>query len=345
MANSQTVLLTGISGYIAKHIAVRLLNANYHVVGSLRSLSRADEIRAAVTPHLTDPARLDDRLRFVALDLGHDDGWDNAMAGVDILMHTASPFPLKEPKDENELIRPAVDGTLRALRAAKHAGIRRVVQTSSFSAIMGADLPADRQAYDESDWSDPANPKIGAYNKSKTMAELAAWDFVKNEAPDMALTTVNPTMVLGKPLDKKFGGSVEVVQRLLRAIDPMLPNFGLSCVDVRDVAEIHVRALSAPQTEGKRILAGDRFLWFREMAQTLKTRFPDRKIVTRQAPDFLMRLLGKFDPAIRQIVPFLGKRFDISNSRATKLLRMDFITAEQSLIETAEFLVDNGMVD
>ena len=344
MPKQKTVLLTGSSGFIAKHIALKLLNAGYDVVGSVRSLSRGDEVRAAVEPHISSTVDLEKNLRFVELDLGRDKGWDAAMVGVDVLMHTASPFPLSAPKDENDLIRPAVDGTLRALRAAHSAGVKRVVLTSSFAAVMKAKLPAGRAVYDESDWSDPNDPTIDAYSKSKTMAEKAAWAFVKNDAPELELTTINPTMVLGPPLDIHFGGSVEVIQRMLRAKDPMLPHFGLGCVDVRDIAEMHVRAVSRPQTIGKRILGVSSFLWFTEMTSVLKAKFPDRKLVTRQAPNFLIRLLGIFDAAIRGIVPDLGKRFDVSNKRAKDLLEMEFISAEDCLIATASFLIEHDQV-
>lgn len=345
MVKRKSVLLTGSTGYIAKHIAVKLLNAGYDVVGSVRALSRGDEVRAAVAPHIDDSVDLDENLRFVPLDLGKDPGWNDAMIGVDILMHTASPFPLANPKDENDLIRPAVDGTLRALRAAHRAGIRRVVLTSSFVAVMKAKLPAGRSVYDESDWSDPTTAHNNAYSKSKTMAELAAWDFVKTQAPEMALTTINPALVLGPPLDINFGSSVEVVQRILRAKDPMLPHFGLGIVDVRDIAEMHLRALSVKASEGLRILGSGGFMWYPEMAVTLKSAFASRKIVTRQAPDFIVRLLGIFDPSIRSIVPDLGKRFDISNERARTLLDMDFTPASDSLVATARFLIEHDQLD
>lgn len=344
MAQNKTVLLTGASGYIAKHIVLNLLNSGYDVVGSVRTLSRGDEVRAAVAPHVDDGVDLNKSLRFVALDLGKDDGWDDAMQGIDMLMHTASPFPLKQPRDENELIRPAVDGTLRALRAAHRAGIKRVVLTSSFAAVMKASLPDGRAIFDESDWSDPNSPTIDAYAKSKTLAERAAWDFVRDEAPDMALTTINPVMVLGPPLDVHFGGSVQLIERMLSGKDPMVPNYGLGCVDVRDVAQMHVRALSAPATHGKRVLAVDSFLWFKELTAILKKQFPKRRIATRQAPDFLIRLMGMFDAAIRQIIPDLGKRFDVSNARAREMLNMEFIPAERSLQETAAYLVENKLV-
>ena len=187
------VLITGASGYIGKHVTLQLLNQGYEVRASVRKLSKSAEVRDAVTPHLIDSNNLNSRLTFVELDLEKDSGWSEALSGVDVLLHTASPFPLVSPKDENDLIRPAVDGTLRALKAAKAAGVKRVILTSSVAAIYGCELPAGVSAYDETFWSDVNHP-VGrvAYTKSKTLAEKAAWDFVKIDAPEIALTTINP---------------------------------------------------------------------------------------------------------------------------------------------------------
>lgn len=345
MTNKQTVLLTGATGYIAKHIALKLLDAGYHVVGSLRDLSRAQEVINAVSPHLASSENLEKRLRFVKLDLASDTGWAKSMEGVDILMHTASPFPFTQPKSDDDVIKPAVNGTLRALKAARDAGVKRVVLTSSFAAIMDTDLPPGKSEYDETMWSETDRPSVAAYSKSKTLAERAAWEFVNSQASDMALTVINPVMVLGAPLDNKFGTSVAVVQRLLQAKDPMLPRFGFAIVDVRDVAEMHLRALSCPESIGQRILAVHSFAWFVEFAQQLKTQFPSRKIVTRQAPNVVVRFLGLFDPAIRQITPRLGERISPSNNLAKRLLGMEFIPASISLKESADFLIDNDLVD
>lgn len=256
----KTVLVTGASGFIAKHIVLQLLNAGHMVVGSLRDTSRDGELREAVTPHLTDATNLDKRLRTVALDLNRDDGWAEAMEGVDVLMHTASPFPMVQPKDENEVIRPAVDGALRALKAAHKAGIKRVIFTSSTVAVTNANLPAGKTRYDEDDWSDIDSAGSSPYLKSKTIAERAAWDFVKTEAPEMALTVINPGFVLGAPLDKNYGTSIKVIERALNGTDPMVPHFGFSTVDVRDVAEAHLRAMDDPSTIGKRHICVSGFL-------------------------------------------------------------------------------------
>ncbi len=340
----KTVLVTGASGFIAKHVVLNLLNAGYNVVGSLRSPKRADEVIAAVTPGLNDATRLGERLRFVTLDLTRDQGWDDAMTGIDVLMHTASPFPMTQPRDENDVIRPAVDGVLRALNAAHKAGIKRVIVTSSTAAITYGGGDKSGAPFDHTDWSDPENPKIPAYAKSKTLAELAAWDFVKTTAPDMQLTAVNPGMVLGAPLDDHFGTSVQVLERLLRALDPMMPRMGFPLVDIKDVADMHVNAIVSAQTIGQRLVCVTGFLSFVELAQTIKAAYPNRKVVTRQAPDFVVRLLAIFDKSVRGILDELGKRREVSAAHTSELMDMKFIPAKDAVIAAADYLVKSGKV-
>ncbi len=340
----KTVLLTGASGYIAKHIALQLLEAGHHVRGTVRDLSRGAEVTEAVRPHLTDADDLDNRLTFVALDLTSDDGWEDAMAGVDVLMHTASPFPLTQPKDENDLIRPAVDGALRALRAAQKAGVKRVVLTSSTAAISGSELPSGDTAFDETNWTNPDDPEINPYTKSKTLAEQAAWAFVSDEAPELELTTINPGFVLGAPLDKSFGTSINVIARLVRGKDPMLPDIGFATVDVLDVAEMHVTVIDKPDTIGQRIMVVDRFLSFSQIAKAIKTAHPDRKIPTRVAPNFVIKFLGLFDPAIRSIIPSLGRVDKMDNARAIATLRRGMRQAPKAAASSATYLIDNKLI-
>lgn len=337
----QTVLLTGASGYIAKHITLQLLEAGYHVRGTVRGLSRAPEVIAAVRPHLSEPDTIEDRLSFVALDLTSDEGWDAAMEGVDVLMHTASPFPMVQPKNEDDLIRPAVDGALRALRAAHKAGVTRVVLTSSTAAINGSALPPGDTSFDETNWTDPTDPEASAYTRSKTLAEQAAWDFIRDTAPDMQLTVINPGFVIGAPLDGTFGTSIAVIERILRAKDPMLPNFGFTAVDVRDVAEMHVICIDRPQTHGQRIMTVDKFLTFADLARAIKTAYPGRRIVTRVAPDFVVRFLGFFDPAIKSIVPGLGRVDKVDNTRAIATLGRGMRQAHKAAVDTAAYLIAN----
>jgi dihydroflavonol-4-reductase len=340
-----TILLTGASGFIGKHIALQLLNQGYEVRASVRNSAKAAEVLDAVRPHLLDGANLDSRLTFVELDLNEDDGWDEALLGVDVLMHTASPFPLASPKDENDLIRPAVEGTLRALRAAHNAGVTRVILTSSNAAIYGCELPAGVAAYDETCWTDVTHP-IGrvAYTKSKTLAEKAAWEYIKHNDTAIALTTINPVLVLGAPLDKNFASSVSVVERILRGKDPMLPDLSFAIVDVRDVALMHVAAIKNDQTKGERLLATSETRSFVEIAKYLKSVYPKSRIKTARAPSSVVRILALFDGDIKSILPMLGRRAEFSNAKATRMLGINFIPVDVSVRETADYLVSNGFV-
>ncbi|MEM9584476.1 MAG: aldehyde reductase [Pseudomonadota bacterium] len=340
---SQTVFVTGATGYIAKHLVLQLLNAGFNVIGSTRSAERDAELRAAVSPHLEAADGLETRLRTVTLDLTRDEGWTEALSGADVLMHTASPFPLSQPKDENDLITPAVQGTLRALKAADASGIKRVILTSSTVAVASGPTPA-RGHYTEDDWSDLTHPMTNAYAKSKTMAERAAWDFIAADAPHMQLTTINPGLVLGAPLDENFGTSIQLIERLMKGRDPMVPNFGFAAVDVKDVAAMHISALKAPEAAGERILAVAGSLWFKDIAETLAAAYPDRKIPTRTAPSFLMRALGLFDPAVRSILPQLGQCPKISNEKAKTLLGMEFRSMDDAIRSSAAFLMSKKLL-
>jgi dihydroflavonol-4-reductase len=339
------VLLTGASGYIGKHVALQLLNQGYEVRASVRNLKKSDEVRDAVTPHVIDSSNLDKRLTFIELDLEKDAGWADALKGIDVLMHTASPFPLISPKDENDLIRPAVDGTLRALRAAKESGVKRVILTSSVAAIYGGDLPAGASAYDETMWTDVEHP-VGrtAYTKSKTLAEQAAWNFIKNEAPETALTTINPVLVLGAPLDKNFGSSISLVERILLGKDPMLPDLRFSIVDVRDVAKMHVDSIKNDSSKGERILATAGTKSFVDIAKLLKAAYPKSKVKSAKAPTFLVYLLSFFDSTIKGILPQLGKPMNVSGAKATRVLGINFIPADVTIRESADYLIKNGFI-
>lgn len=332
------VFVTGATGYIAKHLVFQLLEKGYAVRGSMRSLASEtglrDDLRGAGLPAET-VAR---NLACVALDLENDAGWDEAMQGATALMHTASPFPLANPKREDDLIRPAVDGTLRALHAAQTAGINRVILTSSTAAIVSFPQKPGSAVFDETDWARVRD--AAAYPKSKTMAERAAWDFVASDAPEMSLTTINPGLVLGPPIGRRFGASLSLVERGLAGKDPMLPDIGFACVDVRDVAAAHIAALERPQAGGERYACTGGYLTFPEFAQVLKDQYPDRKIPLRVAPNFVMRLLGLFDPAIRGIVPSLGQRTEVSSKKAQAQLGLTFRDIRDSLRSTAAFLVE-----
>ena len=339
------VLLTGASGYIGKHITLQLLNQGYEVRASVRNLSKSSEVRDAVAPHLLDISKLDSHLTFIELDLEKDSGWDSALKNIDVLMHTASPFPLTSPKDENDLIRPAVEGTLRALRAAKNLGVKRVILTSSVAAIYGRELPSGTLAYDETMWTDIEHP-VGrvAYTKSKTLAEKAAWNFIKNDAPEISLTTINPVLVLGAPLDKNFGSSISLVERILNGSDPMLPDLKFALVDVRDVAKMHVDAITNEKTKGERIIASSETRSFVEIAKLLKSLYPKSKVKSAQAPTLIIRLLSLFDGSIKAILPQLGKPMNVSGAKAQRLMSISFIPVEVTLKESADYLIKNGFI-
>ncbi|MGL4309424.1 MAG: SDR family oxidoreductase [Paracoccaceae bacterium] len=323
----QNVFVTGASGFLAKHVLLALLRRGWRVTASVRNPGREPALRAALAPHLPDGAL--DRLNVVTLDLTADDGWADVMAGCDALVHTASPFPLSSPKDENDLIRPAVDGTLRALGAAQAAGITRVVLTSSTVAILGAGT----REHTEDDWADAASPHTGAYARSKILAERAAWDFAASN--NLSLTTINPGFILGPPLDGEYGASVGLIERMLKGRDPMVPRYGFPVVDVRDVAEMHARALERADTAGKRYAAVAGSLWMSQITAALKAAYPARRIPTRTAPDLLMRFMGMFDGSIRGIVPHLGRLEQVSNLRARTELAMSFTPPEQAVLATA----------
>lgn len=336
---SKTVVLTGVTGFIAKRIALDLLEAGHTVRGSLRSMRRADEVRDAVRPHLTDPAALD-RLSFVELDLTKDDGWSDAMEGADVLMHTASPFPMEQAKDPDSIIRPAVDGTMRALEAAQAAGIKRVILTSSMVAIMYNDSAKTRPVT-ETDWSTPGHPTINAYGESKTLAEKAAWDFVAKH-PDMTLITVNPGLVAGQPMDAHYGTSLALVERVLGGKDPMLPEIIFPVVDIKDVSKLHVQAVEDTAMDGKRHMAAEAMMSMVEMGRLLAKAHPSRKIATKAAPKFMLKLLSLFDPAIKSVLPQLGVPYRHDNSGTLARTGITFIPSAEAMKASAAYIVNAG---
>jgi len=339
------VLLTGASGYIGKHITLQLLNQGYEVRASVRSLEKTAEIFDALSGYLKDANVLKTNLTFVELSLDSDAGWNDAMADIDVVIHSASPFPLVIPADENELIRPAVDGTLRAFKAAKKAGVKRVILTSSNAAVFGRDLPKGATEFDETMWTDINHP-IGraAYRKSKTLAERAAWDFVKNEAPEIALTVINPSLVIGAPLDNKFGSSMAIIDQLIQGTRRMLPNLRVGIVDVKDVARMHVDSIKIDATKGERILASTGTLSLVEIAKIIKADNPEIKVITRRAPTWLLKLRAIFKKDQKPGLLLVGRPNLISNGKARSLFAFNFIQPKVSIKESAKFLISNSQI-
>ncbi|GAA1469236.1 NAD-dependent epimerase/dehydratase family protein [Microbacterium thalassium] len=323
-----TVLVTGASGFIAKHIVRELLEQGHAVKAAVRSGPRRAQVEALFP---------DAPIEFVSLDLTADEGWDAAMAGVDVLMHTASPFPVAPPRDPQDLIRPAVDGTLRALGAAQAAGVTRVVLTSTCGAIY---KPADREwsrVKTREDWTETEGPKTTAYEASKTLAEQAAWRFV-GEHPEMRLTTVNPGMVFGPAMDEHYGSSLATVEQLVTGSFPMAPKMNMPVVDVRDVARIHVRAMSDDGAVGQRFPANAGALSVPEMAALLSEVYPDAGISRRVAPDWLVRTMSAFMPAMKTAAQGLGLNADVDGSDAPRQFGFDYIPSRDALLASAEFI-------
>jgi nucleoside-diphosphate-sugar epimerase len=338
-----TVLVTGGSGFIGSHCILQLLAGGYQVRTTVRSLSREADVRAMLK---VGGAEAGNHLSFVEADLEKDAGWVEAAAGCEYVLHVASPFPATVPKNEDELITPAREGTLRVLRAARDAGARRVVMTSSFAAIGYGQRP-QTTPFTEMNWTNPRAKGLQPYAKSKTLAEHEAWNFMGRERGGLELTVVNPVGVFGPVLGADYSTSILVVQRMMDGAMPGCPKLHFGVVDVRDVADLHLRAMTHPAAVGERFLAvsGD-FMSIQEIAKVLKSRLGvwAKRVPTWQLPNWLVRLAALRDPAVRQILPELGKRRNATNEHARKLLGWEPRSREDAIAATAESLVRLGLL-
>lgn len=338
-----TVLVTGGSGFIGSHCILQLLAAGHQVRATVRNLKRESDVRAMLREGGAEPG---DRLTFFAADLESDSGWPAAVAGCDYVLHVASPFPANVPKDENELIAPAREGALRVLRAARDAKVKRVVLTSSFAAIGYGHKPR-QTPFNETDWTDLAGGDVRPYVKSKTLAERAAWDFIAKEGAGLELSVVNPVAVFGPVLGPDYSTSILLVQRLMDGAVPGCPQITFGVVDVRDVADLHIRAMTHPAAKGERFLAvvGD-FMTVAEIAKVLKARMgaAARRVPTRQLPNWLVRLAALRDPSVRQLIPELSKAKNGSNEKAKRLLGWAPRSREEAIVAAAESLARLGLL-
>jgi dihydroflavonol-4-reductase len=337
-----TVLVTGASGFIGLHCVRELLQEGYRVRGTLRSLSRETALREALERH-TDTSELE----LVTADLLSDEGWSDAMHGCRYVWHVASPVPSALPKHEDELIIPARDGTLRVLRAAAEAGVERVVLSSSIAAVCEGYPRDPSRIFNEDDWS-RLEGDVSAYDKSKTLAERAAWDFVGGLGGDKALelTTINPGLVLGPVLERDYGLSAEAILKLMRRDYPGCPRLGWPIVDVRDVAGAHLAAMITPEANGHRFCCCVDFVWMREMATILNAHFGDRgyRIPTRTLPDFVVHFAGLFDKVTRVVVSRLGLELHVANERIKRVLGWQPRSMEDTIVATGESLIAMGLV-
>lgn len=334
------ILVSGGSGYIAGVLIRQLLAAGWQVNTTVRDLAREPALR-----QLLGVAPGDEQLRCFKADLMFDAGWAEAAAGCSHLAHLASPLPAGVPRDANELIVPARDGALRALKAARDAGVRRVVMTSSVAAIAYGHGPGEHR-FTERDWTQLAVPGIPAYVQSKTIAERAARDWVAREGGGLELCTVNPSVVLGPVASADYSASVVLVRSLLDGRIPALPRIGFGIVDVRDVAELHWRALTAPGMAGERFIACGGFTWLSEIAAVLRAELGEqaRRVPTRQLPDWAVRLLALVSPTVRAAASELGTVRHQDSSHAREVLGWVPRAPREAIVATARDLMALGVV-
>lgn len=340
MENKETVLVTGGTGFVGIHLILQLLQNGYSVKTTLRDINRKEEVfNMLENGGLTFPKNY--HLAFVEADLNKDDNWDEAVKDCHYVLHVASPFPQGEPKDENELIIPAKEGTLRVLEAAKSAGVKRVVITSSFGAI-GYSINPLNHVFTEEDWTDPSK-KNTAYIKSKTIAELAAWDYIKHNDGDLELTVINPVGIFGPVLSNSFSSSIQLVEQLLTGKMPAIPKLYFNVVDVRDVADIHIKAMKNPEAKGQRFLAtSDGSTSLPEIANLLRSQ-PNKfgsKVTRKVLPNWLVKILSVFKPELKSVSKQVGIVKILSNEKAKKLLDWHPINWETTIKDTAESLMN-----
>jgi len=337
-----SVLVTGGTGFIAQHCILALLDRGYRVRTTVRSLTQEAQVREQLK---TGGVEQGNRLSFVAANLASDEGWREATASCTYVMHGASPTPTGKQTSEDDWIRPAVEGNLRVLRAARDSGARRVVLTSAFGAICAGHGPM-RRPFNETDWSDLTSPNVWPYQKSKTLAERAAWDFVAREGRGLQLSAVNPVTVVGPVLGPDYSHSIRLIKGMLDG-QPGSPQLNSGFVDVRDVADLHVRAMTHEAASGERFIAiAGESMWLADVAQVLKARTgrTGRRVSTRVLPNWLVRLGALREPALRGSLPLLGLNLNATSEKAMNLLGWSPRPREEAIVATAETLVRLGLL-
>ena len=333
------VLVTGATGFIASHTLLALARAGYTVRGTARSASKAEALNRTLSAYAGQPVEIE----LVSADLTSDTGWDAAVADCQFVMHMASPIPSVLPKDPLELINPARDGALRVLKASKAASVRRVVMTSSFAAVGYGWGDARPDLLTEEHWSNPDNLKDNtAYTRSKTIAERAAWEYVNGEGEGLELSTINPVAVLGPAMSADVSASLELITQPMQKKLPAIPKLSFGVVDVRDVADAHVAAMTHPGAAGERFLVSESVLWFRDIVAILNEAYPERKLPTKELPSWLVRVLSNMNPVLKQIVPELGKFRNVSSEKARRVLGWQPRSAGDAVLSSAKTLVDLG---
>ena len=341
MNNDELVLVTGGTGFIAQHCILALLRGGYRVRTTIRTPAREAEVRGNLKIGGAEPG---DLLSFVVADLTADSGWAEAAAGCGYVLHGASPTPSGDHAREEDWIKPAVEGNLRVLRAARDAGVRRVVLTSAFGAICAGHKPMSRP-FDETDWSDLTG-KVWPYQKSKTLAERAAWNFIAREGGTLELSAVNPVAVLGPALGADYSHSIRLIKNLMDG-QPGCPKINSGFVDVRDVADLHLRAMIAPAANGERFLAiSGESMWMVDVAKVLRRRMgaAANKAPTRVLPNWLVRLAALREPMMKGMIPLLGLNMNATSAKAQTLLGWTPRSSEDAIVATAESLLRLGLL-
>jgi dihydroflavonol-4-reductase len=342
MKMSKPILVTGASGFVALHTIIQLLQQGYKVRATLRTLSREAEVREAVGKQV----EIKDNLEVIGADLTQDPGWDKVVEGCESVLHVASPFPLFEPEHEDELILPAVQGTQRVLRAAHNANIKRVVIVSSVAAVSSGHNGENR-TFDENDWS-VIEKEIGAYAKSKTLAERSAWDFINGaeNTNKMEMVAINPPLILGPVPNNDLPTSAEMVSTLMLGQVPGVARMKVGIVDVRDVASALILAMTTPEAAGNRFICPAGTVWLKEIADTLHKKYAlhGYKIHTLQFPVFAVRLMALFDKKIARVVGDLEWDFEFSDEKIKRILKWTPRPREEAILSMAESLIEQGLV-
>ncbi|MFT4031599.1 MAG: aldehyde reductase [Siphonobacter sp.] len=344
MENKETVLVTGGTGFVGVHCILQLLQKGYNVKTTVRNLKRKDEVfemlkNGGITSF--------DNLEFIEADLMKDDNWDEAVKNCTYVLHVASPIFLSIPKDENEMIRPAVDGALRVLKAARNAGVKRVVMTSNFGAV-GYSHKNPNTIITENEWTDPNEKGLSIYNKSKVLAEKAAWNFIKNEGGNLEFATINPTAIFGPALGKDLSSGFELLKNLLDGKMKAVPNLYMNIIDVRDVADLHIRAMTNPNANGQRFLAlaGGK-MSLPEIAVLLKEKMPEisQKVSTKKVPDWVIKVGGLFSPKLKNVASMMKTSRNVSNEKAKRILGWQPIaTNEEAVMESVKSMIKFGNI-
>jgi dihydroflavonol-4-reductase len=338
------VLVTGGAGFIAAHCIIQLLNDGYQVRATVRDLNREPEVRAMLSE---GGATVGDRLTFVKADLSSGENWDAAVKGCSYVLHVASPTPILRYKHEDEMIIPAREGVLRVLRAARDAGVKRVVLTSAIGAVVYGH-PKQTAPYNESTWTDTTGKATPAYQKSKTLAEKAAWDFIAREGNGLELSAVNPVAVMGPVLGADYSHSIHLVKNLLTGKMPGCPKINSAFVDVRDVASLHLLAMTHSKAAGERFIAtAGESIWLVEVAKMLKANLGDAadKVNAKELPNTLLRIVALKDPMVKGMVPLLGLIMNASSAKAIRMLGWSPRSTEEAILSTAESLIRLDLLD